>query len=119
MSRDSVERRIHLPVPPAAVWHALTDGDSLAAWFGGSVDVEPRFGGRVRVVGDDGDELRGTVEAADEPGHLAFRLWTPDGEGSRVEFDITEAGDGSDLTVTETRLSASSRASVPRALARA
>ena len=107
---ERVERSVHLPVPPAAVWQALTDGDRLAAWFGGTVELDPRFGGRVRVATDDGQVQRGTVEAAEEPNRLAFRLWDADGTGSRVEFEVTEVPDGSELTVTETRLSAQARA---------
>jgi uncharacterized protein YndB with AHSA1/START domain len=106
---EAVERIIDLPSPPDAVWAAITTPARLAAWFGASVEIEPRRGGAVRFRWRDGTERRGVVETAERPWRFAFR-WRPivrmsDGVGigdvTRVEFRLEPASGGTRLTVTE------------------
>ena len=101
-----VERSIVLDVPASRVWEALIEDPS--DWYDAEVEIEPRPGGRVRV-----DDQRGTVERFEPERELSFRVWTPPPvEGTRVDFVLDPLDDEHTvLTVTETKLSASSRAS--------
>ena len=115
MADRRIERSIVLPAPPDVVWEALLDEEQLASWFG-DLRLEPRFGGALTFIDDDGAERRGVVEHVD-PGHrLAFRWWDG-GAGSRVELFIDEADDGTRLTVVETGLDDARQDERPRALA--
>jgi uncharacterized protein YndB with AHSA1/START domain len=103
-----VERSIVLDVPASRVWEALVEDPS--DWYDADVEIEARPGGRVRV-----DDQRGTVERFEPERELAFRVWTrPDltrqVEGTRVDFVLDPLDDEHTvLTVTETKLSASTR----------
>ncbi|MEA3018622.1 MAG: hypothetical protein QOI47_146 [Actinomycetota bacterium] len=111
-----VERSVVLEAPPAKVWELLVDDGALSEWFGAEVEIDARPGGRVRVRDEDG-ERRGTVEVFQPERELAFRVWSPPGdggmEGSRVDLTLEPLDDEHTvLTVKETQLAS-------RALARA
>ena len=106
---ETVTRRVELDVSPEALWNAITDGDTLAAWLGDAVDVDLRPGGTGVVI----DELvtrHLTVDTV-EPGRGWSFDWSVDDEAaSHVSFSIESTDDGgSRLTITET-LSASASA---------
>ncbi len=97
-----------LDAPAEAVWQALVEPERLSAWLGGEVGFEPRVGGRVSMVDEEG-EHRGMVEVLDVGRRLVFRLWAPPApggplEGSRIEFLVEDLGPSTRLTVTEHRL---------------
>ena len=111
----SVQRTAILPVPPPAVWRALTDGEQLSAWFGGEVEIDAFPGGQLAVR--DGCRLRRAVIVDFDAGHrLAFRwlpphrrvgfVWgvdeTEPGTSGEVEFILEEVTAGTRLTVVET-----------------
>ena len=106
--RERVARTVTLPSPAARVWQALVEPARLARWLGAEVTLEPRVGGRVGLVDDEG-ERRGTVEALEAGRRLVLRVWAPPTAGgslagSRIEFLLDDLGQSTRLTVTEHRL---------------
>lgn len=102
-----VERTIVLPAPPDDVWEAVAEADRLASWFGGTVELDARPGGRVVMTDEDGERW-GTVESW-EPGRLlVLRLWerSPRLAGTRVAFSLDPADEGTRLTVVESSIGA-------------
>jgi uncharacterized protein YndB with AHSA1/START domain len=110
-----VQRTAILPVPPPAVWRALTDGEQLSAWFGGEVEIDAFPGGQLAVRAE--GRVRRAVIVDFDPGHrLAFRwlpphrrvgfVWAADetepGTSGEVEFTLEEVPAGTRLTVVET-----------------
>lgn len=102
-----IERELTLPVPPEAVWEALTDPGWLREWLADEAELQLRPGGdaRFRI----GEETRtGWVEEATPPadgaaGRLAF-WWEQEGEpASRVALELTASDDGTRLRVVESR----------------
>ena len=55
---DEVEREITVPVPPDEAWTLVTDAEELQRWLAPEVEIDLRDGGEVRIVGDDGSELK-------------------------------------------------------------
>jgi len=111
-------RQVVVPASPEELWDALTEPDSVAAWFGARVDWDLRPGGPARFIGDDGTVRGGVVEAVRRGCHLRFRWWPEsDGagpaegaettdEGTEVTYDLEADHGGTRLTVTEQRLGA-------------
>jgi uncharacterized protein YndB with AHSA1/START domain len=85
-----ITREILIDASPDAVWHALTDDDTVADWL---------------------DEPAARVVLDAQPGELLTWAWWPndnDGELSTVQFMLTETDDGSTrVTVTEQRVAPS------------
>jgi uncharacterized protein YndB with AHSA1/START domain len=109
---DLIHRELELPVPPSAVWQALTDASWLESWLADAVSLELWPGGEAQfTIGD--RVLTGWVEEVSPPapegsenggaGRLAF-WWAQDGEpASRVELVLSPVQSGSRLRVVETR----------------
>lgn len=103
-----------LPVPRTEVYHALTDPDLLAKWWGPfgftapEVDFKPRIGHSYRIAMQppDGDMfyLSGEFREFDPPKTLAFTfLWDPpdpDDQETLARLSLQDLGDGQ----TELRL---------------
>jgi uncharacterized protein YndB with AHSA1/START domain len=107
----AVERTECFPVPPDALWDALTDPDLLAEWFG-NVDFDLEPGGAITdgdAMGDAGEPATiGVVETVEPPHRIGF-VWIAPGsdEPSSVELEIDEdadTDDGSILRVREARI---------------
>ena len=100
----SIERSIDLDAPADAVWRAISDEGMLGDWLAAEVDLDPRPGGGLRCLEEDGEERFGSVELVEEGERLAFN-WQRDGlHTSRVELRIAELDAGTRLTVIETGL---------------
>lgn len=91
------------------VWHALTDQDITAKFWGHAQVSEWRVGGRVDHVRADGSgitDVTGTVMVVDPPRRLVFGFGEPSddptAEESVVTFDIEPFHDIVKLTVTHT-----------------
>lgn len=108
---QAVERRVELTAQPAVVWQALTQGAQLSGWFGASVELEARPGGRATFGWPDGRQREARVEVFDPERQLLLR-WLPferDARGQtrplpagNMRF-VLESRDGHTLlTVTET-----------------
>lgn len=95
-----VTRELVLPAPPEEVWEALTDPERLQEWFANEVEWD---GDELVYRWGDGAERRARIEESDEPRRLGFRWSDPDGDETRVTFELEEADEGTRLTVTEGR----------------
>lgn len=106
MGESGYERVVSLEATPDEVWAALTEHEQLGAWFGGDLTLEARPGGRVVLVGDDGERRHGTIEVIDPGRRLVFRWWEPGlattASGTRVDLELAAgSAGGTDLTVRE------------------
>lgn len=95
----------YIRTTPEKLWEALTSGDfSRRYWFGFSIEVEQRAGGRVRILPPKGMEEHGD-HAGDvlvcEPGRKLVYTWNPRDEPelaekrrglSRVTYELTPMG---------------------------
>jgi len=113
--RTAVTRSIDLPADPATVWHTLTDGEELSAWFAAEVHIDPHPGGQV-LVRDEGQRRRAVIVHFEPERQLTFRwlperrpvgfVWpaddAPAGEGGEVTFTLEPVDGGTRLTVEET-----------------
>jgi uncharacterized protein YndB with AHSA1/START domain len=110
MEGQKVERRVELPAGVGVVWHALTRGAELSAWFGARVELEPHAGGRAAFLWPDGRRRDARIEVFDPDRHLLLR-WFPferDVQGATeskapgyIRFVLEPFGEGTVLTVTE------------------
>ena len=108
-----IERRIVLAVPPAEVWAALTRSERLSSWFGADVSLHLRPGGRCTFRWPDGWDQPGVMEEVQPHRNLFLRRLPlarhPNGStrllpSSRIEFSLERLGEGTQLTVVESRL---------------
>jgi uncharacterized protein YndB with AHSA1/START domain len=106
---DSVRLERTIAAPPETVFDAWLTADVLrrwwpagAAWETPVAEVDPRVGGRLRLVmrSPDGEEFGGTGEfiVLERPERLVYR-WTWDGHGAHeganlVEVEFTDVGGG-------------------------
>ena len=95
--RPSFVYTTYIESTPEKVWHALTDPDLTAAYWGHRNESDWQVGSTWRHVRDDdtGDDGGGHVLASDPPRRLVLS-WEP----SRVTFDIEPFDDIVKLTVT-------------------
>ena len=105
MEYGTIEREIHIDATPEVVYDVITKPEHLAEWWG----VDAEFAeGRMSWVRETGTTtvLVHVVEA-DAPKRFAFRWLQPEGEPATpsnsflVTFDLTPAGDGTLLRLTE------------------
>lgn len=110
----------YIHATPEQVWHALTDAELTAKFWGHAQVSDWRVGGRVEHVRTDGSgvvDVAGTVMEVDRPRRLVFGFGEPSddptAEESVVAFDIEPFRDIVKLTVTHTNLqSAADRESI-------
>ena len=92
-----------VPADVETVWELLVDDESLSAWLGGEALIDAVPGGRVALVGPDGDRV-GVVDEVVPERRLAFTWCAPDDDGgapSTVEFDLEPAGDETVIRIRE------------------
>jgi uncharacterized protein YndB with AHSA1/START domain len=110
--------------PPADVYAAWVDPETLARFLApepgrAQVDIDPRVGGRMRVVmtfPDRVTEIDGDYLALDPPHRISFS-WRPRTAGfdSVVTIELAAHGDSETrMTITHTRLPAKWRESYER-----
>jgi uncharacterized protein YndB with AHSA1/START domain len=108
---DMIEREVTIDAPVDRVWALITAGEHLGRWFADAgADVDLRPGGALELRWKEHGTSRGRIEAVEPPRRLAFR-WAPfkdpggvdptDGNSTRVEFTLSEEGDGTRLRVVE------------------
>lgn len=111
---DRIEKRIHLAAPRARVWRALTDSTEFGTWFNIRFQQPFRVGaalsGRMAFPGYEHLTVTFVVEQL-VPERLFSYRWHPHAiEAARdysaepmtlVEFSLTDAGTGTELTVVE------------------
>ena len=106
-----------LKARPSIVFDALTTPDGIACWWGpdaGPVllaETDPRIGGRFRVrfrtLDGSEHETSGDYLEVDRPRRLAMSWrWADrkDPGESRVEIDLRPIAEGTELTLTHSRL---------------
>lgn len=94
-----------IAAPPAAVWHALTDGEARAGWWRDGIVLEPWPGGAFAEPWRDGD---GSLQLT--RGHVLMHLppWLLDlswrdndwPAATRVRFALSPTGTGCRLALT-------------------
>ena len=89
-----VERELVLPASPEEVWESLTE----PGWLGEDAHIDLRPSGDVRA-----GERTGFVEWAEPPSGLAFWWSEGDEEATRVEIALEPEGEGTRVSVTESR----------------
>jgi uncharacterized protein YndB with AHSA1/START domain len=100
----AVERQVTLPADPGVVWEHLTEGDLVADWMGGDVEIDPRTGGAITMIPEVGPTVWGTVEEVVPGRRLQWSWRTDDGLPTQVEIEMEPTEDGTALTVRETLL---------------
>jgi uncharacterized protein YndB with AHSA1/START domain len=108
----SVTREVDVEASPDELWHAITDDDERAAWWGGDTALDLRPGGTGHATDPDGTVRRIRVDEVEPGRRLTYRWWTTDDDASAVELVVAPQPNGSRLTVIETRPTCSVR---PRA----
>jgi uncharacterized protein YndB with AHSA1/START domain len=114
MNTDRIEKTIILHAPQSRVWRALTKAEEFGAWFG--MKVEGAFApgahilGRLTIPGFEHLTLEIDVEQI-EPERLFSYRWHPHAivvgkdyskeATTLVEFQLSEAPDGTRLTLVE------------------
>ena len=73
---DWIERDMVTASTPAEVWAALTRSERLSEWFGATVEIDARPGGRATFRWPDGRERTAIVEAV-VPERLLVLRWLP------------------------------------------
>jgi uncharacterized protein YndB with AHSA1/START domain len=108
---DSIEREVMIEAPVERVWELVTRAEHLGRWFGDDgAEVDLRPGGAMELRWSEHGSAHGRIEAVEPPRLFAFR-WAPfedpggadpaDGNSTRVEFTLSEEGDGTRLRVVE------------------
>jgi len=85
------------------VWHALTDADLTTEYWGHANVSDWAVGSRWEHVRTDGSgvaDVVGEVLEAERPRRLVITFGPPDGEATRVTFDVVQHGRIVKLTVT-------------------
>lgn len=110
ITTDRIEKRLHLRATRARVWRALTDIAEFNAWFGchlsGSFAPGVEVRGTMGCNGNAGKPMVLTVVRIDPQSLFSYR-WHPYGADpaadptTLVEFHLTEADGGTQLTVVE------------------
>jgi uncharacterized protein YndB with AHSA1/START domain len=96
-----------LPHPPAVVWAALTEPESLGVWLA-RAEVEPGPDGRITLDFGDGGIEKCRITVWDPPRSLAYE-WNFVGESPTNvswELEVTDDGAATKLTLEHTLLDA-------------
>jgi len=97
-------RRYRKPV--AKVWAALTIPERLEDWFG-AAKIDLRVGGTLHITSANGKSSEFSITRLDAPNVLGWS-WMIDGLKTSVLFELVPDGDGCQLTLTHSGLSARS-----------
>jgi uncharacterized protein YndB with AHSA1/START domain len=90
--------------PVAKVWAALTTPERLADWFG-AAKIDLRVGGTLQITSGNGKVSELSITRLDAP-HVLEWSWMIDGLNTTVLFKLAPDGDGCQLTLTHSGLSA-------------
>ena len=95
MTDDAVTQNVDVDAPRERVWQLLTDPAELPRWWPDAAELEPRLGGRVRLVFGPGD-VTGEVTHWEPPGAFGF-TWEASnmpGVELHVAFTVDDLGGG-------------------------
>lgn len=82
-----IQRQVVVPADVDRLWRALTDPDEAGRWLGGRLQWEPREGGRLRFVPDEGVAREGRVEEVVPRRCMRF-VWWPAGDRSEPASEV-------------------------------
>lgn len=99
--------------PVAKVWAALTTPERLEDWFG-AAKIDFRVGGALHLTFANGKSIEFSITRIEAP-HVLGWSWTIDGLDTSVLFELAPDGDGCQLTLTHSGLSARGRGAGVRA----
>jgi uncharacterized protein YndB with AHSA1/START domain len=100
-----VRLRRHYNAPPAEVWGALTEPDSLARWLARPLDVELVAGGAfVLELPGGGGQIDARVRTVQDGRVLELDWGHADEARSVVRFELHADGDGTLLTLDHRRI---------------
>jgi uncharacterized protein YndB with AHSA1/START domain len=102
---DAVEvrRELAIDASPETVWQFLVDPEKSHVWWGRAITLDPRPGGRLRIVIRPETVASGEVVEVDPPRRLVYTWgWEAGGDGpelvppgsSTVEIDLEPSGRG-------------------------
>ena len=107
---DAVEVEVRIAASPETVFDFFTDPDLMIQWMGGSVDIEPRPGGRFHCDIRSDAVISGEYIAVEPPSRVVFS-WGWEGEdsvtppgSSTVEVLLAADGDGTHLRLIHSDL---------------
>ena len=114
--QDTIERTVELPVTRERAWEAITTPAQISQWFHGLWEFELQPGAPIYFDFGDWGIHRGRVETV-EPMDRVVYLWTHGGDADRsiaidqvpntlMEFTLSDATDGTRLTVVESGFAA-------------
>jgi uncharacterized protein YndB with AHSA1/START domain len=105
--RLAVEREVEIAAAPETVWEFLVDPAKTALWMGQGASFDVRPGGAWEIAVLPGNTASGTFVEVDPPHRLVYTFgWLPSADGrldlvppgsSRIEIELTPAGDGTTL----------------------
>ena len=90
--------------PVAKVWAALTTPERLEDWFG-AAKIDLRVGGTLHITSANGKLSEFRITRVDAP-HVLEWSWLIDGLNTSVLFELAPDGDGCQLMLTHSGLSA-------------
>jgi uncharacterized protein YndB with AHSA1/START domain len=90
--------------PVAKVWAALTTPERLEDWLG-AAKIELRVGGTMHITSANGKQTELRITRLDAP-HVLGWSWMIDGLDTSVLFELAPDGEGCQLTLTHSGLSA-------------
>jgi uncharacterized protein YndB with AHSA1/START domain len=99
--------------PVAKVWAALTTPERLADWFG-AAKIDLRVGGTLHLAFANGKSVEVAITRVEAP-HVLGWSWMIDGLNTSVLFELAPDGDGCQLTLTHSGISARGRGAGVRA----
>jgi uncharacterized protein YndB with AHSA1/START domain len=100
-----VDRTVVIQATPAVVFAFLTETPRWAAWWGAGSEIDPRPGGKMKIVYPGGTEATGEVIEVSAPRRIAFTYGYASGKlippgGSRVTIDLEPLGAATRLRLT-------------------
>jgi len=96
-----IVRSVVVAAPAERVFRLLVEPAELVRWWPEAAEVEPRLGGRVRLVFPGGREVHGEVNRYEPPRALGFTwTWPYRAGATQVDFAVAERGGGCEVTVT-------------------
>jgi uncharacterized protein YndB with AHSA1/START domain len=100
-----VDRTVVIQAPPAVVFAFLTETPRWAAWWGAGSEIDPRPGGKMKIVYPEGTEATGEVIEVSAPRRIAFTYGYASGKlippgSSRVTIDLEPLGAATRLRLT-------------------
>ena len=100
----TITRSVRIDADVDRVWTSVADGQGLAGWLGGEVDVVVEPGAAGRLVEHGGATRRLVVTEVDDHRRVGFVWWDQDdpADASRVVISVEGDGTGTLVTVTET-----------------